>query len=64
MDNVISEKSKYGVLIIGYDDCVNIEDIYVINSCFNNVEKKGNLIIGVKDVVLKELYINGNKVRK
>ena len=27
-------------------------------------EKEGNLITGAKDVVLKELYINGNKVRK
>ena len=64
LDNVTSEKSKYGVLITGYDDRVNIEDIHVTNSRFNNVEKKGNLITGAKDVVLKELYINGNKVRK
>lgn len=50
-------------MITGYDDRVNIEDIHVTNSRFNNVEKKGNLITGAKDVVLKELYINGNKVR-
>ena len=59
--NIIRAK---GVLITGYDDRVNIEDIHVTNSRFNNVEKKGNLITGAKDVVLKELYINGNKVRK
>ena len=64
LDNVTSEKSKYGVLITGYDDRVNIEDIHVTNSRFNNVEKKGNLITGAKDVVLNEVYINGNKVRK
>ena len=64
LDNVTSEKSKYGVLITGYDDRVNIEDIYVTNSRFNNVEKKGNLITGAKDVVLNEVYINGNKVKK
>lgn len=64
LDNVTSEKSKYGVLITGYDDRVNIEDIHVTNSRFNNVEKKGNLITGAKDVVLKELYINGKKVKK
>ena len=58
------KKSKYGVLITGYDDRVNIEDIHVTNSRFNNVEKKGNLITGAKDVVLNEVYINGNKVRK
>ena len=64
LDNDTSEKSKYGVLITGYDDRVNIEDIHVTNSRFNNVEKKGNLITGAKDVVLNEVYINGNKVRK
>ena len=64
LDNVTSEKSKYGVLITGYDDRVNIEDIHVTNSRFNNVEKKGNLITGAKDVVLNEVYINGNKVKK
>lgn len=51
-------------MITGYDDRVNIEDIHVTNSRFNNVEKKGNLITGAKDVVLNEVYINGNKVRK
>ena len=42
---------KRQVLITGYDDRVNIEDIHVTNSRFNNVEKKGNLITGAKDVV-------------
>lgn len=50
-------------MITGYDDRVNIEDIHVTNSRFNNVEKKGNLITGAKDVVLNEVYINGNKVK-
>lgn len=64
LDNVTSEKSKYGVLVTGYDDRLNVQDIHVTNCRFNNVEKKGNLITGAKDVVLKELYINGKKVKK
>lgn len=62
LDNVTSQKSQYGIMITGYDDKVNINDIYV-NSCrFNNV-KDGNLIIGAEKVVLKDLYINGKQIK-
>lgn len=64
MDNVTSEKSKYGVLITGYDDRINIEDIHVTNSRFNNVTENGNQITGAKDVVLEKLYINGKEVKE
>ena len=62
VDNITSEKSEYGVLITGYEDQFNIENINISNCRFNNVEK-GNLIVGAKDVVLKNLYINGKAVK-
>lgn len=58
LDNVTSRKSLYGVLITGYDDCTNIEHIYVSNSTFDNV-KKGNKVMGAKDVKFDNLHVNG-----
>lgn len=58
LDNVSSEKSRYGVLITGYDEQVNISNINVTNSKFNNVAR-GNQIKGAEKVSLKEVYVNG-----
>lgn len=64
LDNIASRKSEYGVLITGYEDRVNIENIHVTNCRFDNVQKNGNLISGAKNVVLENLRINGKKVIK
>lgn len=64
LDNVTSQKSQYGVLITGYDDKTNIENIHVTNSRFNNVQKGVNSVTGAKDVVFENLWINGKKVKK
>ena len=64
LDNITSRKSEYGVLITGYEDRVNIENIHVTNCRFDNVQKNGNLISGAKNVVLENLRINGKKVIK
>ena len=58
LDNVTSQKSRYGILITGYDDQVNISNINVTNSKFNNVAR-GNQIKGAEKVSLKEVYVNG-----
>ena len=58
LDNVTSQKSRYGILITGYDDRVNISNINVTNSKFNNVAR-GNQIKGAEKVSLKEVYVNG-----
>jgi polygalacturonase len=63
LSDVTSEKSEYGLLITGYDDSDHVENIYVNNCRFNNVEKNGNLITGAKNVQLKDLYINRHIVR-
>jgi polygalacturonase len=62
MDGVTSEKSLYGVLIIGYDDSVNVENIRVSNCHFNNVEK-GNSVTGAKEVQFTKLFLNGKQVK-
>jgi len=63
MDSVTSKKSDYGILITGYEDAINIQNIYVSNCTFNNV-KKGNSIVGASNVTLKKITINGKKVSK
>ena len=64
LDNVTSQKSRYGVLITGYDDRYNVENIHVSNCSFNNVEKDpGNSVVGAKDVYYNNLTINGKKVK-
>lgn len=60
LENVSCEKSQYGVLLIGLEDTNNIYNISVRDSKFNHVEK-GNQITGSKDVVLQDLYLNGQK---
>lgn len=62
--NITSQKSQYGVLIIGLDDADNVYNISVEDSRFNNVSKGGNSITGAKDVRFNNLYINGELVEK
>jgi polygalacturonase len=52
LENVTSQKSKYGVLITGLDGLENVYDVSVTNCRFNGV-KKGNAITGARNVVVK-----------
>jgi polygalacturonase len=63
LENVTSNKSKYGIYIEGLDKSVNISDITVKNCAFNGVEQ-GTLITGAERVKLKKVYINGKKIRQ
>ena len=59
LDNVTCDKSKYGVMIEGYEDICNIRNIEVKNCHFNGVQD-GNSIKGmVKNVIIANTYING-----
>lgn len=61
LENVSSRKSRYGVLISGLTESINVSNISVYNSRFENVER-GNQVKGAEDVRLSELYINGKLV--
>ena len=61
LNNIQSNKSKYGVWIDGYTDHVSVHDILIRNCNFSNVEK-GNLVIGAENVVFEEVFLNGKKV--
>lgn len=63
LKNITSEKSEYGVSIVGLDDNDHVYNISVEDSHFNNVSKNGNSITGAKDVTLKNLYINKKLVK-
>jgi len=63
LDNVTSNKSKYGIYIEGLDKSVNVSDITLRNCAFNGVEQ-GTAITGAERVELKKVYINGKKIRR
>ncbi|MDD3195861.1 MAG: glycoside hydrolase family 28 protein [Paludibacter sp.] len=62
LDNVTSRKSKHGVMITGYENGTNIQNIQVYNSQFDNVAA-GNIISGAENVVLNKVTINGKAVK-
>ena len=60
MENVTSEKSKYGVQIIGLDEDTYVYDILVRNCRFNGVQD-GNFSSGkTRNVKFDNLFINGS----
>jgi len=60
MENVTSEKSKYGVQIIGLDEDTYVYDVLVKNCKFNGV-KDGNFMSGkTRNINYDNLFINGN----
>lgn len=61
LDNIISHKSKYGVLIIGLKDGQNVDNINVSDCEFNNVEENYE-VSGATNVKFENLKINGKKV--
>jgi len=60
MENVTSEKSKYGVLIVALDTVTNVYDVKVRNCHFNGVAQ-GNKITGLtRNVSFDQLFVNGS----
>ncbi|MBI1226680.1 MAG: glycoside hydrolase family 28 protein [Bacteroidetes bacterium] len=58
VENVTSEKSKYGILIDGYSDEFPVKNVHLTNCKFNGVAK-GNDIEFAEDMNYKSVYING-----
>ena len=59
IENITSQKSKYGVQIIGLDEDTYVYDINVKNCHFNGVAE-GNFMSGkTRDVRFDNLFING-----
>ncbi|MBN1364387.1 MAG: glycoside hydrolase family 28 protein [Syntrophaceae bacterium] len=57
MENVTSKKSKYALLLNGYERSP-ISDVHIKNCAFNNV-KSSNSVGGIKNVILENVKING-----
>ena len=63
VENVTSQKSKYGIFIIGLADTENIENVVVRNCDWNGVEK-GNRIDGkVGEITFSNYKQNGEKMK-
>jgi rhamnogalacturonyl hydrolase YesR len=62
MENVTSEKSKYGVQIIGLDEDTYVYDVLVKNCKFNGVQA-GNFSSGkTRNITFDNLLLNGSPV--
>ncbi len=60
MENVTSEKSKYGVQIIGLDEDTYVYDVKVKNCKFNGVQS-GNFRSGkTRNITFEDLFVNGS----
>ncbi len=63
VENVVSEKSRFGVLINGLDSEANVHDVYINNCVFNNVSSGGNTYRGKMDKIFyKNLVLNGKVI--
>ncbi|MCL2098417.1 MAG: glycoside hydrolase family 28 protein [Bacteroidales bacterium] len=62
LENVIGQKSRYGVYITGLEDRDNVYNINLTNCKFDGVEEE-NSIVGAKDVHFKDLYINSKLIK-
>ena len=63
LKNVTCEKSRYGIVAIGLEDDKYVSQISVEDCQWNNVTENGNRIENVKDITMKNLYINGKLVK-
>ena len=63
LNNVTSQKSKYGIIIDGFEDKANVYNIHVTDCEFNNVSKGNTRISGMtENICLDNLKINGEVV--
>ncbi len=62
LENVTSAQSRYGLYIIGLDGMVNVSDVTVRNCTFNGAEE-GVSITGAERVRLRNVSVNGKKIR-
>jgi polygalacturonase len=60
LSNVTSQKSKYGVYVVGLPNAP-IYDVRIVDSSFANVEK-GNVVEHVRGVEFENFRINGSRV--
>jgi polygalacturonase len=61
LQNITSQKSKYGAYIIGLENTQNVDGITIRDCNFNGVED-GNKITDATNIVFDNLKINGNIV--
>ncbi len=60
VENVTSNKSRFGVFIDGPNDKAYVHDIYISNCNFSNVSSGGNSYIGKSDrIFFKNFMVNG-----
>lgn len=60
LENVTSQGSQYGILIVGLDSPSNVSGITLKDCVFNGV-RTGNSVTGAEKVTMKNVYVNGSR---
>lgn len=63
MENVVSQKSKLGIFIIGLKESCNIENIQITDCQFNGVEKGDDISGMTSNIVYKNYKRNGETIK-
>lgn len=58
LSDIVSNKSRYGLWIDGFENVINVHNIQIRNCSFNNVAKS-NILIGAEQPVFEDFRING-----
>lgn len=64
MENVVSQKSRLGVYIVGLKESCNIENINITDCQFNGVEKGDDITGLTNNIVYKNYKRNGEVIKK
>lgn len=63
LQNVTSNKSKFGIFIDGYDDKTNVSNIKIIDCKFDNVQEDIKVLGKVEGLQLQNVTIGGKKMK-
>lgn len=63
IENITSQKSKYGIYIVGLKDITNIENVNINNCEFNGVTDDNRIVGLTKDINCKNYKQNGIKIK-
>ncbi len=62
LENMTSLESRYGIYIVGLEESVNVSGITLKDCSFNGVEY-GASITGAEKLKLKNVFVNGKRIR-
>jgi polygalacturonase len=62
LENVTSKKSRYGIMIVAYEDRTNVSNIHLTDCAFESVEQEIRADGKIEDLKLTNVLMNGKTV--